>query len=453
MSDDKKGGAKSEAGQLFLDFGATGLGKLMKGLNSLSASFLLTKNAAQQAINPLVGLSKKTSQTIVNYDKLTAVSGVLQSRWRDLDKFAQLNNTSFEMLSGQVLSLQQRLVDLRVNGKGTLNMLSNLGVDVQNLDLKNPLAALKQIMAQVRTLSPETAAWALNALGLNQELLYTFQQTNTKLDDRLKLSDKEMQSLRDQNDGWNTLKVNAGSALEKFIADQSWLNQAFIVFGNLLTEAILKIGDLKDRFDDFVQSEGFKTFVEDLPVIMKATKTVGKVIAAPYKWIYHNIGEPLATVNLLVRDLLSPNPVKGMPLRGTKVEQYVKYRELMNQKMQEDIERKQNYLDAKEKAKQEAKVKKKADREKAIKNLLTSHYTSYNMDNPLNIQPIDNMPASSDPVLPAVPLVPASNNSNINVEINQNITSPNPEDAGKKSASNIQDSMNEILERQNMAGL
>ncbi len=38
MSDDKKGGAKNEAGQLFLDFGATGLGKPVKGLNSLSAS-------------------------------------------------------------------------------------------------------------------------------------------------------------------------------------------------------------------------------------------------------------------------------------------------------------------------------------------------------------------------------------------------------------------------------
>lgn len=38
MSDDKKCGAKSEAGQLFLDFGATGLGKPVKGLNPLSAS-------------------------------------------------------------------------------------------------------------------------------------------------------------------------------------------------------------------------------------------------------------------------------------------------------------------------------------------------------------------------------------------------------------------------------
>lgn len=58
MSDDKKSGAKNEAGQLFLDFGATGLGKLVKGLNSLSASFLLTKNGAEQALKPIISMSQ-----------------------------------------------------------------------------------------------------------------------------------------------------------------------------------------------------------------------------------------------------------------------------------------------------------------------------------------------------------------------------------------------------------
>ena len=56
MSDDKKCGAKSEVGQLFLDFGATGLGKLVKGLNSLSASFLLAKNGAEQALKPIISM-------------------------------------------------------------------------------------------------------------------------------------------------------------------------------------------------------------------------------------------------------------------------------------------------------------------------------------------------------------------------------------------------------------
>ena len=41
-------GAKNEMGKLFVDIGIGGLGKALKSLNSVSASFLLGKNAAMQ---------------------------------------------------------------------------------------------------------------------------------------------------------------------------------------------------------------------------------------------------------------------------------------------------------------------------------------------------------------------------------------------------------------------
>ena len=44
---DNKSGASHELGNLFVDIGSSGLGSLLKGLNSLSATFMLTKNAAQ----------------------------------------------------------------------------------------------------------------------------------------------------------------------------------------------------------------------------------------------------------------------------------------------------------------------------------------------------------------------------------------------------------------------
>lgn len=452
MADDKKGGAKSEAGQLFLDFGATGLGKLVKGLNTLSASFLLTKNGAEQALKPIISMSQNAAKSVTNWDKLNTVTGISIKQLQRMQAWCELNNVSFGDMMGQVQALQKNLYLLKKGQGGNIAGFSLLGIDPNSLDINAPIQALDTILARVSQLAktqPAIAANALEELGLSRDLLYAYKQQNTAIDERLMLNDAEINSLKEQQTGWNTLKVTTSSALEKFIADQSWLNQAFIVFGNLLINAVLKIGDLKDRFDEFVQSESFKTFVR----IWEAIKTVGKVIVASYKWIYNNVGVPLSQLDQARRDFFAPNPLKSVPLNKMTVSQYSKYTELRKQQLKQFEDAQQSYLNDIEKGKQETQLNKKISREKAFKDLLTPHYSSQNISNPLKLQPIDNMPASSDQILPAVPIVPAGNNNNISVEINQNITSPSPEDAGRKSAANIQDSINEILERQNLSGL
>jgi hypothetical protein len=43
MAEDKNSAAQSKLGELFVDIGSSGLGTLVKGLNTLSTSFLVTK--------------------------------------------------------------------------------------------------------------------------------------------------------------------------------------------------------------------------------------------------------------------------------------------------------------------------------------------------------------------------------------------------------------------------
>ena len=141
MSDDKKGGAKSEAGKLFIDIGSTGLGTLIKGLNSLSASFLLTKNAASQTsqmITQIASLSSKASESVVNWDKLNTVTGMTIGQLQDIELWAKSSNIDVKTFMNQIISMQQKLRALKL-GQGDVRGLALLGLDPRELNENNPI--------------------------------------------------------------------------------------------------------------------------------------------------------------------------------------------------------------------------------------------------------------------------------------------------------------------------
>ncbi|MBQ2285319.1 MAG: hypothetical protein II244_06610, partial [Clostridia bacterium] len=69
------GQAQNNLGQLFVDIGVGGLGQTLKALNSVSASFLLTKNAATQAIKPFIDMGKQAANSAVGIGKMAAALG------------------------------------------------------------------------------------------------------------------------------------------------------------------------------------------------------------------------------------------------------------------------------------------------------------------------------------------------------------------------------------------
>ncbi len=70
------GAAQNKLGELFVDIGVGGLGKTLKALNSVSASFLLTKNAATQAVKPIIDVGKRTMGMAVDVGKLGSTLGL-----------------------------------------------------------------------------------------------------------------------------------------------------------------------------------------------------------------------------------------------------------------------------------------------------------------------------------------------------------------------------------------
>ena len=63
--------AQTGLGQLFVDIGINGLGKTLKGLNSVAATFLLGKNAANQFAQSIMQPFKEAGNAAVGIGKMS----------------------------------------------------------------------------------------------------------------------------------------------------------------------------------------------------------------------------------------------------------------------------------------------------------------------------------------------------------------------------------------------
>lgn len=207
--------AQNKLGELFVDIGVGGLGKTLKALNSVSASFLLTKNAAQQAVTPLLNMSKEGASLATALSKVSAETGLAQTKLLALKRFSDLNNVSFETLAGTIEGLQQKILGAKM-GTDTASMqaFQLMGLNPLELSEKDPVKAFDEIKQRVQTLSPEVQTMALNLLGMNKELTYVYKQINGSLEDNLnniqdtyKTSDEQLKNLEEQQKKFNEIKV------------------------------------------------------------------------------------------------------------------------------------------------------------------------------------------------------------------------------------------------------
>lgn len=222
MPQESNATAQNKMGELYVDFGTKGLGGLLSGLNGVKAQFLLTKTAAEQAIKPLVGLSKNAAGDATALMKLNAVTGLSIRQLQDLKIWSDLNNISFGELANQIQTMQRNLLDIRL-GRGDVSGYQLLGIDPSSLDYRKPMEAFNLIRQRVQQVDEATGALALRQLGFSEDLLYAFKQNNNEFDARLKLNQKEINSLNEQQAAWNRLSATWKQAQDKFISNQKWI--------------------------------------------------------------------------------------------------------------------------------------------------------------------------------------------------------------------------------------
>lgn len=272
---DKKSGAQHELGNLFVDIGSSGLGGLLKGLNSLSATFLLSKNAAEQFAKPIVDLSKNAGKGIVGLEKINAVTGLTLNQLQNLEMWAKQNSVDFGSFISQVGNLQQNLLDIAMGKGGNMKGFTLLGIDPRSLDYKKPLEALDTIKKRVLQLDEATGALALRELGLSSDLLYAWRNERNRINEKLLLNGKEAANLKEQNVLWNTLGVTINAILTKWIAQQTWINTILnksIDYLNSQPDIIREITALVKEMLKWVLfvGKGWKAILEAMIIVKNA---------------------------------------------------------------------------------------------------------------------------------------------------------------------------------------
>ena len=265
---DNKSGASHELGNLFVDIGSSGLGSLLKGLNSLSATFMLTKNAAQQFTKPIMDMSKNAGKGLVGLQKINAVTGLTVEQLQELKLWANANSVDFGNYINQISNFQQNLLDIAM-GRGNVTGFALLGLNPRDMDYKKPVEALEKIKKRVLQLDEATGALALRELGLSADLLYQWKRKEVQINKNLILNKQEQQSISEQNDAWQKLGATWEAATTKLIAKlpiiATWLNK--------LSDKIAQMPSLADKLktnlgDDKLAEKAGATFIDKVANLM-----------------------------------------------------------------------------------------------------------------------------------------------------------------------------------------
>ena len=273
---DNKSGASHELGNLFVDIGSSGLGSLLKGLNSLSATFMLTKNAAQQFTKPIMDMSKNAGKGLVGLQKINAVTGLTIEQLQELKLWANANSVDFGNYINQISNFQQNLLDIAM-GRGNVTGFALLGLNPRDMDYKKPVEALEKIKKRVLQLDEATGALALKELGLSADLLYQWKRKEVQIDKNLLLNKKEQQALQDQNDAWNKLSTTIDALFQKIIANQPWISDFLNSITTWLTNSHPLLDVLKQKAEGLFKylllaHKGWKDLINASNIIINLNK-------------------------------------------------------------------------------------------------------------------------------------------------------------------------------------
>lgn len=204
-----------DIGELFVEFGVKGLPTLLKGLNSVSASFLLTKNAAEQFTKPIINTGKQAANSAVGVSKLSSSLGTTYLEAQKLQLYFQKHNLS-ESLLGDLGSTADMLTKVQMGIGGISGefayAMHRMGLSWTDYD--GSIESMEKLMHDVnnatKTMNPRERRIMLQSIGWSPEMGYAFDR-GINLKDALTLPDDVINNLVETTEAVN----EAGQAIKK----------------------------------------------------------------------------------------------------------------------------------------------------------------------------------------------------------------------------------------------
>lgn len=189
-----QGGAQNKLGELFVEFSTKGLPSLLKNLNSVSASFLIGKNAATQFADTLTKPFKEAGNTAVGIGKMANALGATNREYQKLATYVKSKNVS-EGILGDVERFNDIFTKLQTGQgglpEGVVREFANLGLSPEDYlgDYESTIRLLNDIRDRTNGLTKQGRNLAFSNLGMSSEWGYLFDRGDFNLSDAFSLPD------------------------------------------------------------------------------------------------------------------------------------------------------------------------------------------------------------------------------------------------------------------------
>lgn len=190
----QQGGAQNKLGELFVEFSTKGLPSLLKNLNSVSASFLIGKNAATQFADTLTKPFKEAGNTAVGIGKMANALGATNREYQKLATYVKSKNVS-EGILGDVERFNDIFTKLQTGQgglpEGVVREFANLGLSPEDYlgDYESTVKLLNDIRDRTNGLKKQGRNLAFSNLGMSSEWGYLFDRGDFNLSDAFSLPD------------------------------------------------------------------------------------------------------------------------------------------------------------------------------------------------------------------------------------------------------------------------
>lgn len=243
MANGNTGAAQNKLGELFVELGTKGSGNLLGTLNKVSAQFLLTKNAAEQFIKPIINTADKAGKSAIEIRKLSTVLGATDRQIQSMKFWLEKKGLSdailgdFEKLSSVIYNFQR--------GLRTPDMFpfQELGIQLGDYEsnLKGVLKLTEDIRQALAGRPAEEQRMLLGRLGYSnvEDLMYMFRNmpaSFTNLPNML--SSNEVDALIRSEEAMNEVRQNVQKAFEMSIAQ---LSDVIVKLSEVLSDFIKKM--------------------------------------------------------------------------------------------------------------------------------------------------------------------------------------------------------------------
>lgn len=201
MAEQPQGGAQNKLGELFVELGSKGAPTLLKQLNSVSASFLLGKNAANQFVQTLSQPFKEAGKGAVEIGKMSTALGLTFKEYMRLHLYLKSHNLSDSLIS-DMSSTADMLTKVSLGIGGVSGefayAMHRMGLSWTDYDgsFKSMIQLTKDVQKATEGMDTAQKRIMLQSVGLSSpEWQYAFERGDFNFDDYKTITDEQVNEL------------------------------------------------------------------------------------------------------------------------------------------------------------------------------------------------------------------------------------------------------------------